>query len=228
MTTNNSLSNLDSQIAASRRKLTALQDSIRRDAAQFEKDRAALFLADGRQMFNSDLHQQKMQVLTDRATAAALAVAAQISEEQAHLATLERAARADSLSLMGFDAAELQRATALRPFIEADVAGLDARNLAANVAAAIRGEDAAATMLYSRLLPTRRDEAARGKADWWSSELEDLYREAIGPAAKRADEVEATRQLSIDVQLDASRLRRVADGSYQAAQSAFVNEVRNW
>ncbi len=226
--TTNSLSNLDSQIAASRRKLTTLQDSIRRDAAQFEKDCAALFTAGGKQLYNSDIHTAKMQGLVDRAIAAALAVAEQISEEQAHLATLERAARADSLGLMGFGAEELQRATALRPFIEADVNTLDARNLAANVAAAIRGGDQAATMLYTRLLPTRRDEAARGKADWWSGELEELYREAIGPAAKRADDVEAVRQLSIDAQLDASRLRRVADGSYQAAQSAFVDEVRNW
>lgn len=228
MTTTNTLSDLDSQIAATRRKLTALHDSIRRDAAQFERDRAALFTAEGKQVYATDIHAAKMQALTDRATAAALDVAAQISEEQSHLTTLERAARADSLSLMGFGAEELQRATALRPFIEADVNTLDARNLAANVAAAIRGQDAAATLLYTRLLPARRDEAARGKADWWSGELEDLYREAIGPAAKRADDVEATRQLSIDVQLDASRLRRVADGTYEAAQRAFVNEVRAW
>ena len=226
--TTNSLSNLDSQIAASRRKLTTLQDSIRRDAAQFEKDRAALFTADGKQLYNTDIHAEKMSALVERATSAAQATIVQIVTEQEHLATLQQAARAESLSLMGYSAEELQRATALRPFIEADVATLDARNLTANVHAAVHGGDRVAAMLYLRLLPARYDEAARGKADWWSGELDVLYREMQGAAAKHVDDVEATRQLSIDVQLDASNLRRVADGTYEKAQSDFARDVRSW
>ena len=134
-------SNLDSQIATSRRKLTTLQDSIRRDAAQFERDRAALFTADGKQLYNTDIHAEKMSALVERATSAAQATIVQIVTEQEHLATLQQAARAESLSLMGYSAEELQRATALRPFIEADVATLDARNLTANVHAAVHGGD---------------------------------------------------------------------------------------
>ena len=226
--TTNSLSNLDSQIAASRRKLTALQDAIRRDAAQFEKDRAALFTDGGKQLYNTDIHAAKMQALVDRATAAAHAAVVQVVAEREHLATLEQATRADSLSLMGFNAEELQRATALRPFIEADVAGMDARDLAANVAAAVRGGDKAAAMIYARLLPARREQAARGKADRWSGELEDLYREAIGPSAKRADDVEEAQHLSVTVQIEANKFRGDADGSNEAAHRAFVNEIRNF
>ena len=224
----NTLSDLDRKIAASRLRITTLQESIRRDARQFEADKAKLFTADGKQLYNTDLHSQKLKELIARATAAAQTTAAAIAKEQENLNTLAMAARADSLSLMGFSTDELQRATALRPFIEADVKNLDVRNLTANVHAAVNGDDKIAAMLYLRALPARYDAAARGRRDWWDSNLDALYRTLQGDAAKHIDAVEATRQLSIDVQLEAGNFRRTADGSLEAARNDFADAVRNW
>lgn len=216
------------EIDKTRRDLAAMVAGVKQAAARFEADKAKLFTQAGKPVYNTDMHLAKMKALQDGAIADAKRTADEIAAAQTKITELEAVARAEATSLAAFSTADLERAAALRPFIEDDVAKLDNTNLAANLRAAVNGQDKVAAMLYSRLLADRREEAAQGKRDRWSNEIELLQRELAGPTAAQLEEVEALRQAAIDARIETRLFQAGVDGSLEANNKAFTQSIRAW
>ena len=221
-------SSTKTDINQTRGEIERMVAAIQSAAARYEREREKLFTSSGRPLYSNDEHTKRLVALQEEAKKEALNTAERIRAAQEKIKMLETHAVAEATSLTQLSTAELERAAALRSFVEADVSTLDTRNLVANVQAAVAGGDKVAALLYARFLPARFEEAAAGRRDRWSSELDDLQRQLAGPTAEQLAEVESLRQASIDAQIAATKFRQQADGSGVKAADAFTQAIRAW
>jgi hypothetical protein len=186
---------------------------VERLAQQVQQQKAGLYRSDGTKFYGEREHAERVQAALQPLQQAVSE--ARTKADQAHTTARMLALGSNADPFLSLSNDELQRAAALLPLVQFEVAGMGVKELTARLYAVAEGKDKVAKLIYARVAGPRIDKVSQDALTMQESELMRDLRSLMAQLETTAAEPQVAKMTE-----EAMKLRKTANELL-----VFVNDV---